>query len=192
MKMDILSTNFIRRRIQQNAERAFAQFVRCYARKKTEIILKKILVLYIPHPALRATFSRREKDSLKGRVRDLQAVTLKREDPRAIPEAFLLHAELVEHAEQKIRHRGVLRSNDMTVAFQRAAGAAEDNKRQWIVIVLIPVAHAASIKNHRMIQQGAVAVVCRSEFVDEVGQHGDVVFVDHREIVHVGLVVGVV
>ena len=41
MKMDILSTNFIRRRIQQNAERAFAQFVRCYARKKTEIILKK-------------------------------------------------------------------------------------------------------------------------------------------------------
>jgi hypothetical protein len=62
----------------------------------------------------------------------------------------------------------VLRGNDVAVAFERSAGAADKDNRQRIMIVLVAVAHAAAVENHRVIKQGAVAIGRRGELVDEV------------------------
>jgi len=59
------------------------------------------------------------------------------------------------------------------------------------VIVLIPVAHCAAVKNHRVIEERAVAVGRRGKLLYEVREHLDVVLVDQREIIHVGFHVGV-
>ena len=80
----------------------------------------------------------------------------------------------------------------MAVAFEFAAGAAEENDGQRVVVVLVAVTHAAAVENHRVIEQRSVAVLGGGELVDEVGEHGDVVLVDQGEVVHVRFVVGMV
>jgi hypothetical protein len=62
----------------------------------------------------------------KRRMRDFQ--DLQRQHARAVAEAFLLHTKLIQHAEKKIRHGRVLWSDDVSVAFERAACAAEKDE----------------------------------------------------------------
>jgi hypothetical protein len=59
------------------------------------------------------------------------------------------------------------------------------------VIVLVAVAHAAAVKDERVIEQRAVAVGRRLQLVEEVGQHLHVIAVDDREAIHLRARVGV-
>src|SRR5262245_33545355 len=86
----------------------------------------------------------------------------------------------------------MLRSQDMPITLERSGRASEKNDGERIVVVLVPVAHAASIENHRMVEERAIAIGCRRELVDEIGEHRYVILVDQREIVHVRFRVRVV
>src|SRR5262245_27136243 len=72
---------------------------------------------------------------------------LNREDARTVPEAFLADTQFVEHAQQKIRHRRVFGRDDMPVAFEGTSRCAQENDRQRIMVVLVSIAHAASVQN---------------------------------------------
>src|SRR5215468_12474565 len=79
----------------------------------------------------------------------------------------------------------------MAISLQLSRSAAEKHDGQGIVIVLIAVAHAAAVENHRMVEQIAVAVRRLRQFFDEVSEHLYVVFVDHRERIHIRLDISV-
>ena len=81
------------------------------------------------------------------------------------------------------------RHYDMAIALQPAGCAARDDDGQGIVIVLIAVAHAAAVEDHGMIEQRAVAVCGRTQFLDEVRQQAGVVAVDQGELIHVRAVI---
>ena len=68
--------------------------------------------------------------------------------PRTVAERFPLRAELVQHAQEKIRHGGLGRSGDVAVALKLARGASYEHDGQWIVIVLVSIAHAAAVQDH--------------------------------------------
>ena len=99
----------------------------------------------------------------------------------AVSKTVFVDSQLVEHAQQQVRHRRMHRSDDMPIPLQLAASAAQQNQRQRIVIVLISVAHAAAVKNHRMIQHRSVAFLDRSQLIDEIGKPRHMVLVDLGE-----------
>ena len=73
-----------------------------------------------------------------------------------------------------------------------AGGAARNENRQRVVIVLIAIAHAAAVEDRGMVQQIAVAIGRLLELVEKVRKHLDVIAVDQREFIHIGADVGVV
>ena len=98
-----------------------------------------------------------------------------------VAEGVFMDSQLVEHAEQQVRHWRMHGSDDVPIPLQLAAGAAQQNQRQRIVIMLISVAHAAAVKNHRMVQHRSVAFLDRRQLIDEIGKPRDMVLVDLGE-----------
>src|SRR5207237_626343 len=68
---------------------------------------------------------------------------------------------------------------DLTSTLQLPAGAADQDVRYVIVLVLIRVAHIGSVKNQGMIQQRSVAVRDSFQFLSEVGHFRYVISSDH-------------
>src|ERR1700681_1137326 len=66
----------------------------------------------------------------------------------AVAERVLLNSKLVQHRQQKIGHGSVRRKRQVTTALQLTGSAAGQHYGQGIVIVLIPVTHAAAVKDH--------------------------------------------
>src|SRR5580658_4834807 len=69
-----------------------------------------------------------------------------------VAKLVLINADLVEHTQKQIGHRRMLRELEVPAALQFARCATSQHDRQRIVIVLIRVAHAAAVKDHRMVQ----------------------------------------
>src|SRR6185369_1812695 len=63
----------------------------------------------------------------------------------AVPERLIRNPELLEHREQQVRQRGLLRHLDVPVALELAGRAARQNDWQRVVVVLVAVAHAAAV-----------------------------------------------
>src|SRR5438093_1406295 len=104
---------------------------------------------------------------------------------------YFLNSELVQYRQQEIRHRCPVRCSNMTSALECPERAAGNKDRQWIMVVLVSVGHAAAIENHRVIEQTPVSIRGGFEFVEEVGQGLDVISIYFRKVVHVGPVIRV-
>ena len=68
------------------------------------------------------------------------------------------HAEEIQQRELQVRQRRVLRIDEMTAALERAAAAADEQRRERTVRVTVAVADARTIKNDHVVEQRAVAV----------------------------------
>ena len=66
----------------------------------------------------------------------------------------------------------------MAVPLEPARAAADQQDRQVVVRVLVPVAHAAAVEERRVIQEVAVAVGRRPEPLEEAGEELQMVRVD--------------
>ncbi len=64
-----------------------------------------------------------------------------------------------------------------------------DYNGQGIVIMLIAIAHAAAVEDHGMIEQRAVAVFGRTQFLNEIGQQAGVIAIDQSELIHAHAVI---
>src|SRR5262245_60760384 len=64
----------------------------------------------------------------------------------ALAELVGVDAGLVHERNHQVRERCALRHPDVTVALVRPGAAADEQRRQVLVIVLIPIGHAAAIQ----------------------------------------------
>src|SRR5687767_8416739 len=80
------------------------------------------------------------------------------QQPRAVAEVRLPYAGLVEHRDQQVGHRRVIRIPQVTPALHPARRAADDEVRQREVIVGVAVAHVAAVEQHGVVEDRAVAV----------------------------------
>ena len=64
----------------------------------------------------------------------------------------------IQHRQQQVGHRRVLRVADVPPALQPARGAAREDDRQVGVVVRVAVAHPAAVEHQRVVEQRAVAV----------------------------------
>src|SRR6266446_10494189 len=96
----------------------------------------------------------------------------------AIANAFLRNPGLLQNGHQQIRHGRVLRILEVTTTLHSARCATSHKDRQWRVIMNVAVAHRATVKDQRMIEQTAVAVRRVLQTLQQVGQESDVVRID--------------
>src|SRR5437867_8808540 len=100
-------------------------------------------------------------------------------DPsRALAEVVGWHAGLVQHRDHEIRQRRARLHFHVAVPLEPARAAADQQDRQVVVRVLVPVAHAAAVEERRVIQEVAVAVGRRPEPLEEAGEELQMVRVD--------------
>jgi hypothetical protein len=71
---------------------------------------------------------------------------------RTVSKTVLMDAELIQHAQQQVRHWRMRRRHDVTVTLELARGASQQDDGQWIMIMLVSVAHAAAVEKQRVIQ----------------------------------------
>src|SRR5262245_32326890 len=83
----------------------------------------------------------------RDKVNSLPVESLDVEVCRAVSEALLLHAEFLEEREQQVRHGSVRGRYDVPAALQLSRKTPDHNHRQRIVIMLVAVAHAASVQH---------------------------------------------
>src|SRR5438132_8244315 len=81
----------------------------------------------------------------------------------AVAERVDRDADLVEHRQDQVRHRRVIRILEMTAALVIAGRASDDEIRQREMVVLVAVAHVAAVEDERVIEERAVAVLNRVE-----------------------------
>src|SRR5262245_31187607 len=79
---------------------------------------------------------------------------------RADAELVDIAVELVGQGYHQIRNRRFLSSLNVTIAFQLAGSAANQERGEIQARVGIAFAHTATVKNQRMIQQRTVSVGC--------------------------------
>ena len=72
--------------------------------------------------------------------------------------AHLRHARQIEHVEEEVVQRRLLRVHEMAVALDLAVRIAAQHNRQIVVRVNVRLAQAAAEHGDRMIEQRAVAV----------------------------------
>src|SRR5688500_20179991 len=66
--------------------------------------------------------------------------------PRAVAQLLRRHANLVQHRQQKVRHRRLLLVDDVAAAVELAGGAADEDERQIVVRVEIRIAQSGAIE----------------------------------------------
>src|SRR5439155_8479875 len=76
----------------------------------------------------------------------------------AVTERLHRNADLVEHRQQKVRHRCVIRILEVTAALMLARCTANDEVWQREMIVHVAVAHVAAEEQQRMVEQRAVPI----------------------------------
>src|SRR6185312_3138524 len=62
--------------------------------------------------------------------------------------------------------------------------SASEQYGKVIVIMAVAVADAASVNDHRMVEQGAVAVASRFQFTKEIRELLHMIAVDFRDFIH--------
>src|SRR4051812_25301129 len=87
--------------------------------------------------------------------------------------------------------RGVLRQTYMTSTFHGTRCSPCENHRQWLMVVLIAVAHAAPEKYQRMIEQVSVSVRRGLQLLEEVREHAVMIRIQLGKLIHIGPHVGV-
>ena len=78
--------------------------------------------------------------------------------PALWPNFSMLTPALSMQRDHQVRERCALRHLDVAVALVRARAAADEQRRQVLVIVHVAVGHAAAVEEQRVIEQAAVAV----------------------------------
>src|SRR5439155_18175844 len=71
----------------------------------------------------------------------------------AVAKPIEVNSGLRQETQQQIRHRDVLRIDDVATALQLPAQAARNDDGQLEMVMNMAVAHAASVENHRMVEQ---------------------------------------
>src|SRR5690606_9580115 len=76
---------------------------------------------------------------------------------------------------------------DVASTLQATGSTTCQQQRQRIVVVLVGVAHAAAVQDHRVVQQAAIAIRRFTEFLQEVGNGAaGVEGVELRQLLDVG------
>src|SRR5690606_30497398 len=131
-------------------------------------------------PAARTTAHRLKSVDLIAFSAALQV----RERPGAVAELLQVHAGLVEHRHEQVRHRCVIRVLQVPPALHPAGRPAHDQVRQREVVVRVAVAHVAAVEQHAVVEQRAVAVGGVPHLLDELGEHADVERLDADVLLH--------
>src|SRR5262245_2535039 len=117
----------------------------------------------------------------RGGPSDTIAVTTSqlRQPVGAVALRLLVNPVHVEHAQQQIpgRHRLAL-VGEVPVPFELSVGAADENMRDVVVLVLIRIPHVGAVHDQGVVEQRAVAVRRRLQLLGEVGERRNVVAVD--------------
>ena len=90
------------------------------------------------------------------------------DSPGALAEFVGVDAGLVHQRNHQVRERRALCHPDVTISLVLPCAAADEQRRQVLVIVLVAVGHAAAVQEQRVIQQVPVAVWCRLQLVQEL------------------------
>src|SRR5262249_36103534 len=122
-------------------------------RKFLRLSVEKILRFLAPHPCNYGSDRKRGKLDIDPLESEQRPSLSDFELGGAIAETLLANSELIEQRQKQVRHRCMRREHQVPAALQRSRGAARDQHRQWIVIVLIPIAHAAAVQHDGMIEQ---------------------------------------
>src|SRR5512138_2019439 len=88
---------------------------------------------------------------------------------------------LIHYGQKQIRHRRALRVLDMAAALHPAIGAASHQYGKRRMVMNVAVAHRASIKNERMIQQIAVSIRRGFQPFEKVSDQAYMVSIDFTE-----------
>ena len=87
----------------------------------------------------------------------------------------------IQDAQQQVAGcHGLAFVRDMAVAFQLSVGAADQDVRHVVVLVLVRVAHVGAVQNQRVIQQRAVAVRNRPQLLAKYAERRHVIAVESR------------
>src|SRR5256885_5952103 len=77
--------------------------------------------------------------------------------PCAVTDLLSRHTEEIQERELQVCQRCVLRIDEMTAAFERAAAAADEQRGERPVRMAIAVADGGAIQNDHVVQQRSVA-----------------------------------
>ena len=91
------------------------------------------------------------------------------------------HARAVQHRDQDVRVRRVLRIVQVLATLD-AATTADQRLRQRIVVVGVAVGHVAAEQDDRMVEHRPVAVGHLVEALDELREHRGVVVLDEPQV----------
>src|SRR5207244_9918780 len=77
---------------------------------------------------------------------------------RAVAEGWGVDAQVVQHSQKRVRHRGAVGCPDVHVAFDLSARVARQEQRAALVVVDVRVAHRRSVHDEAVLEQVTVAV----------------------------------
>ncbi len=84
-----------------------------------------------------------------------QARTLQINFSRAVTKLLQLDSGFVQQRQQQVRHRSPVWILNMAAAFETSA---DDEIRQWEMIVKVAVAHIAAEQNDRIVQERTISI----------------------------------
>jgi hypothetical protein len=111
---------------------------------------------------------------------------------RGVADAFGFDAHAIEQRQVKIGEWSFAFGFEVSARLQGAIAVAGEDDRQVFVVMAVAIANACTIDDHRVIEQGAIAIFGVLEILQEAGEFGSVVFVDfcnERKSAFVALVV---
>ena len=95
---------------------------------------------------------------------------LERDLSATIPDAVCVCSQAMRRGKEDIRHRRARRANDMLAAADRATGASGQDQRNEVVTVDVRIAHGASVKQQRVMQQIGAAILGVAKALGESGK----------------------
>src|SRR6185437_14685107 len=112
-------------------------------------------------------------------------------EPGAVAELRHLDTDLVEDRQVQVGQRGARSGRDVLAADVLAVGAAHQDLRQRIVVVLVAVAHVRAVEEQRMIEDAAVAFLEARQLLQKVREALHVIALDDLQPPNALLVIGV-
>src|SRR5690606_30326347 len=87
---------------------------------------------------------------------------------RRVTDVLRLHADGLHHRREEIRDRRFALIDEMPARPLRTAAAADEQRRQLVVRVVVAVGEAAAVDDQRALEQGLLAVRRALQLVDQL------------------------
>lgn len=101
-----------------------------------------------------------------------------------VSEAFLIHAELVEHAEVEIGQRNVISEFHVSAGLEGTTAVSGKDDGQVVMVVAVSIRNPAAIHDHRVVQERfSIDILGGFHPFEEIRELGEVEFVDLGDLV---------